>query len=504
MSFMKTALWGTPIRFKDYHVNDDVLERMRYEVDSLADDCLIALHERGITVESFISNLKVTDPSVYDDDRVRAFAISVLTQPTWLNCDLIAHGQHVFLKHHASATIGLLYVSLIGGFAAPKITKVLDATAYMTKYKDATWRRMNETFEMVLDCIDGDDALDIGCRGFNSVLKVRFLHSRVRLNLLDKIKSPWGNSSESLITKEGTVVHHAHDGNPGFCPYNMQSFHANSKNSFTEHQDGIAYENETSTPVSFRIARTESGASTDSETLSVSSSVKSIPCKPVWDSTQYGLPINQEDMMATLLSFSVNVLDTIEKTTVIGTLTRADEDAYIHLWRYIGYLIGLQEKFNPCTDKERACGLMESAVLHLLKPDTRSGELARHLLHSIADRAPLHWSYEMHSETARLLLGDQLANALGIQRDPKRRFYAKFALGFTAVLSFCFVPFLYRGSEKIKKIRRIFRLQLNKILYTPTEKKLPVKKKILKRFFTDTKLFFCASVGLAVYIKYVN
>jgi hypothetical protein len=39
---------------------------------------------------------------------------------------------------------------------------------------------------MVVDCVDEDDALKRGNRGFNSVVKVRFLHSRIRLHLLKK------------------------------------------------------------------------------------------------------------------------------------------------------------------------------------------------------------------------------------------------------------------------------------------------------------------------------
>ena len=503
MNHSDTALWGTPIRFKEYHVHDDELERMRYEVDTLADNCLLALHENGITVESFITKLKDTDPSSYIDDRLRVFSVSVLSQPPWLDWELLRYGQYVFLKHYGSAALGLLYVSLIGGFAAPKITKVLDATAYMTKYKDATWRRMNETFEMVIDCIDSDDSLDIGQRGFNSVLKVRFLHSRVRLNLLGKIKSPWAHTSKSLtakITEVGTAgVHHVHDGVPGFCPYNMQSFHASSRSCDSVDNDRSPDLIKTcATPVSITSIANESHDSTDSESNSEISSEETKAHKPLWDSAEFGLPINQEDMMATLLSFSVNVLDTIEKTTVVGTLTRADEDAYIHLWRYIGYLIGLHEDLNPCTSKERACGLMESAVLHLLKPDERSGELARHLLHSIADRAPLHWSYEMHSETARALLGDQLADALGIERNFRRKLYARFVLGLTTTLSFCFLPLLYRGSRRIEKVKRVLRYQVNRILYPPTTIKQSVKPKIL----TNTRLLICASISFVLFVKF--
>ena len=91
MNHSDTALWGTPIRFKEYHVHDDELERMRYEVDTLADNCLLALHENGITVESFITKLKDTDPSSYIDDRLRVFSVSVLSQPPWLDWELLRY-----------------------------------------------------------------------------------------------------------------------------------------------------------------------------------------------------------------------------------------------------------------------------------------------------------------------------------------------------------------------------------------------------------------------------
>jgi hypothetical protein len=31
-----------------------------------------------------------------------------------------------------------------------------------------------------------------------------------------------------------------------------------------------------------------------------------------------------------------------------------DQDAFLHLWRYIGYLLGIRDEFNPCTSREIA------------------------------------------------------------------------------------------------------------------------------------------------------
>ena len=486
-----TALWGTPIRYKEYHVSEQELDEMRTKIDNLADDCLLALHEERISLESFIVNLKGTAISSYKDRRIRAFAESVLLEPAWLDWEQVRQGQQVFLKHYGSAALGLLYVSLVGGFAAPKITKVLDATNYMTKHRDATWRRLNETFEMVVDCIDDDDSLSCGNRGFNSVLKVRFLHSRVRLNLLGIMRRPKNlGISESDNDEEGV----------GMCPFN-QGFQSSSQTFDDRHAEDMLNSKSLNCTRSVPSSTddVDSAGSTylkgnKSESTSLNTSIMSDEIEvsttedkkcPVvlpaesrsvrkWDSEQYGEPINQEDMMVTLLSFSVSVLDTIEKTTLGGSLTRADEDAYIHLWRYIGYLIGVHEDYNPCTDKENACGLMESAVLHLLKPDDRSGELARHLLMSVANRPPLYFSYEMHSETARSLLGHELSDALGIVRDFRRSFYVYVMMKFTTLLSLFSLPSLTPGSARISRVRRNLRFIVNKALYS---KKIIVLKK---------------------------
>ena len=51
-----------------------------------------------------------------------------------------------------------------------------------------------------------------------------------------------------------------------------------------------------------------------------------------WDAAAYGVPVNQEDMAATLLAFSYNVLVGVELLKG-RRLSPADEDAYLHLWR---------------------------------------------------------------------------------------------------------------------------------------------------------------------------
>src|SRR5271170_5619926 len=73
-------------------------------------------------------------------------------------------------------------LTLIPGFSAPKIIEVLLHTSYLTSSSSAlTNRRLFETTQMVLDAMN--DMTPSSGIGFRSVLKVRMLHSHVRLRL---------------------------------------------------------------------------------------------------------------------------------------------------------------------------------------------------------------------------------------------------------------------------------------------------------------------------------
>jgi ER-bound oxygenase mpaB/B'/Rubber oxygenase, catalytic domain len=469
------AVWGIPIQYRDHHISEAELELMRQKVDILADDCLLALHEKHISVDSYIAKISETDVLSYCDVRIQAFAREVLAQPEWLNWELLREGQNIFLKYHGSAALGLFYVSLVGGFGAPKITKVLDATLYMTKHRDATFKRMTETLEMIIDCVDTDGSLRPGSKGFSSVLKVRFLHSRVRLTLLGKLRG----------FRDAKITYQHDDDAAGGCPFN-QGFHESAR---------IVSQGSSSVSVisSSEFSNTVSSSSGDGSTSSSHSSVAgaepssvkpkdiSAPEKsytrPVWDSQYYGMPINQEDMMVTLLTFSVEVLRTVERLTFKGTLTRLETDSYLHMWRYIGYLIGMHEDINPCTSKERAYGLLECTSAHLLKPDKRSGELARHLLSAAADRPPVPISYELHSEIARALLGEELSNALGIERNFMGRLYAMFVLNSITVLTYFLQSSSTPESARIKRVKYVLRRHVNTVLYSGQNDKDMIKEK---------------------------
>lgn len=66
--------------------------------------------------------------------------------------------------------------------------------------------------------------------------------------------------------------------------------------------------------------------------------------KSDWNET-WGEPINQEDMAGTNLSFSHLILNGLKRLGF--SLTSLEENSFIHLWRYIGYQLGIKEDLLP-------------------------------------------------------------------------------------------------------------------------------------------------------------
>ncbi len=69
-----------------------------------------------------------------------------------------------------------------------------------------------------------------------------------------------------------------------------------------------------------------------------------------WDINQFGEPINQEDMAGTLMSFAPVTLSGLKHLNA-GLSTR-EMDAYMHCWKIVGYMMGIDGKLLPNTYKE--------------------------------------------------------------------------------------------------------------------------------------------------------
>lgn len=69
-----------------------------------------------------------------------------------------------------------------------------------------------------------------------------------------------------------------------------------------------------------------------------------------WDSNAWGRPLNQWDMQATNLGFSIVFIDGLKKLGF--TPTQREIEGVLHLWKYIGHLIGLPKELLIDTEEQ--------------------------------------------------------------------------------------------------------------------------------------------------------
>ena len=139
---------------------------------------------------------------------------------------------------------------------------------------------------------------------------------------------------------------------------------------------------------------------------------------PDWRGQEWGLPINQTDMAATLVGALI--------APVVGGMgmglvpSRRDLEAAAHLTRYVGWLIGVEDRLLPN-------GFRDSVriLYHSLAAITNPDETSRQLAVPLADD-PLGWHYSslpglrgriarsQHLSIASLFLGPSAMRLLGL------------------------------------------------------------------------------------------
>ncbi|GAA4482877.1 oxygenase MpaB family protein [Rhodococcus olei] len=141
-----------------------------------------------------------------------------------------------------------------------------------------------------------------------------------------------------------------------------------------------------------------------------------------WDSGERGLPVNQFDQAGTLGLFSITFL---LHTRVLGVrYTRREADAVLHLWCYVGWLMGVDERWLPF-DERAGLRMMYQIGASSPAADDNSLALARSLvdlpLHTRHDRFEWlrrRYEYERGLSLATTLLGPAGVRALQVPIRP--------------------------------------------------------------------------------------
>eukprot|EP00956_Cyclotella_meneghiniana_P013486 scaffold19546_cov65-Cyclotella_meneghiniana.AAC.3 len=301
--------------------------------------------------------------------------------PPWVDWSQIQRGINIFLAYLPASGCALYYRSLVGGFSIPKIVEVLIATRYLVP---ASMRR-GVNGEVINNGVRNESSSDDRKRTFE-----RLLDTGGFMACCFAPTDPEAVPAASL-----------RPGGKGWkAALHVRVLHAKVRRSLLKSNS--------------------------------------------WD-MKNGVPINQEDLAATLLAFSVNVLLGIE--FVAGRpLSESDQRDYLALWRYLGWLLGVDTPeevvertrlegrlkssnpnmetlypLDPCgpykfLDGQQSCygdsiihshATLESMILHLLHPTKESCQLVHHLL-------SFNGKVRFRSEMCRQFLGQPLSDSLGI------------------------------------------------------------------------------------------
>lgn len=139
---------------------------------------------------------------------------------------------------------------------------------------------------------------------------------------------------------------------------------------------------------------------------------------------EWGVPINQADMSATILLFSQVLVDGLR---LVGLpVSREEAEDVLHLWRVVAFLIGVEAELHCATEPEAQTLWALTQATHE-KPDADSVALAKAIIELPLAQARTPFERLRASQTvplayglSRFLLGDEVADALEYPKNPWR------------------------------------------------------------------------------------
>ena len=138
-----------------------------------------------------------------------------------------------------------------------------------------------------------------------------------------------------------------------------------------------------------------------------------------WDVERLGVPINQEDLLGTLMTFSWVVMDGLARLGVPEARDAETRQAVIDVWRMIGLELGIEEALLP-DDFEEAGQLMRLVRSRQIVPREQNPigrELTQRLLDTMERELRSWWAAPLFvSCLMRAFLPADLADALGVPR----------------------------------------------------------------------------------------
>jgi hypothetical protein len=130
----------------------------------------------------------------------------------------------------------------------------------------------------------------------------------------------------------------------------------------------------------------------------------------LWD-PNWGIPINQEDLAGTMLSFSYVPVEPMSRLGV--PVSDEDAEAYLHLWNVIANLLGVQDKMRV-QGIDDATALIEAIRRRQFRASPEGREMTAALMELLDEMTPGHDFDKTIPPLIRHLAGDTIADMLAV------------------------------------------------------------------------------------------
>ncbi len=296
---------------------------------------------------------------------VRQYIAAGQALPSWADPVKIARGENVFTAHGPLSVMSLFCASLPDCYIQPKASAVLQISGQLTTNADY---RIRSTAAMVFPVMLRGGLTTPDGLGVAQTLKVRLIHATIRNLILH-------GAPEAMVN---VVVLPLDNPKPAPAP-------------LTAGSTGVA--------------------------VAAMQSMHSAFLANGWNVARDGLPNNQEQLVFTLLTFHYVFLRAMRTLGI--PLRSEDEEAYLHCWNVVGYVLGIEQKWMPFSyaEAERLFNDIQTQCLadHLYPGGTDARPaLAGALIDYMSASIPFKLLKPFPSLFTRYLCGGTVADVLGV------------------------------------------------------------------------------------------
>lgn len=276
--------------------------------------------------------------------------------PPWADLRKIERAEQLFMQHGALSCILLFCSSLPECYVVPDLSSVLHTTGQLEQH---TEYRIRATAAMIFPVMLHGGLAKPGGSGVAQVLKVRLIHATVR----------------NLILR----------GNPQDAQHRIRNH-------------GVL------PPLPLPVG--------------APASMHQVLYTKGWNLAAQGAPCNQEELAYTLLTFGYVFLRSMRKLGL--GLSAADEEAYLHAWNVVGYLLGIDPALmvqNMHQGASLMAQMQARGRAQPVQPDPRPA-LGAALMQTMAQAIPWSIAKPFPALLTRYLCGAPTAQDLGLGQPP--------------------------------------------------------------------------------------